>query len=160
MTTPSTEMQDTAMAMNAALAAHGYCQADIGLYSAFQKAAGLFVDGFPGRNTMVQLQSTVAFAGGTAANVTIYPWTADANGGGQAAYDGVNAPTWAQWTSCSGGPSVVPPVVPPKVLPPIPISPPPSSSGSGSGPLPYIIGAVVVAGALAAYTYSKKKRKH
>lgn len=36
-----------------------------------------------------------------------------------------------------------------------------STAGGGTGPLPYIVGAIVVAGALAAYTYSKKHhRRH
>jgi hypothetical protein len=67
--------------------------------------------------------------------------------------------------NCFGGPATPPaPIVPPPgVLPPVPVNPPsstPSTSSTGVGPLPYIIGAVVVAGALAAYTYSRKKRKH
>lgn len=155
--TPTTEMQNAAKAVNDALSLHGYCQTDQPLYKAYQVAAGLTPDGFPGRNTMVSLQAALSFAGIAPANVTIYPWTADANGGGDAAYDGVNAPTLAQWTSCSGGPSPVTP--PPGVLPPVPVSPPASTSSSGVGPLPYIIGAVVVAGALAAYTYSKKRKR-
>jgi len=35
-----------------------------------------------------------------------------------------------------------------------------SSGSSGVGPLPYIAVGVIVAGALAAYTYSKRKKRH
>jgi hypothetical protein len=56
--------------------------------------------------------------------------------------------------NCFGGSVVIPP---PGVNPsPTPVIPNGTSASSGTGPLPYIIGAVVVAGALAMYTYSRK----
>ena len=65
--------------------------------------------------------------------------------------------------NCFGGPAQPVPIDPPPSpgpLPPLPVGPPATQASSGSGPLPYIIGAVVVAGALAAYTYSNKKKGH
>ena len=160
----TTALQVAAQAMNDALVAHGYCQADQGLYSAFQSAAGFTADGFPGQNTMVALRQTLTSAGLSMANVTVYPWTGDANGGGQAAYDGINAPTWSEWTSCSGGPSVIPPVVPPPVVPTIPTivvpGTAPAKTAASSSNLPWILGGLVlVAGSFAAYTYSKKRKR-
>jgi hypothetical protein len=61
--------------------------------------------------------------------------------------------TTAVPANCFGGPA----------QPPAPDGTLPTNNSpvsTGVGPLPYIIGAVVVAGALAAYTYSKKSRRH
>jgi hypothetical protein len=80
------------IAMNAALAAHGYKIADMPLYMAFQRVAGLNVDGFPGTNTMTKLGQVLTAAGVSMANVRMYPWST--TGG----YDGKNAPTMQEWT--------------------------------------------------------------
>ena len=87
----------TATAMAAALSAHGYKQADQPIYMAFQSAMGSAADGFPGSGTMGKLQSVLSSAGIPMPNVTIYPW--HASGG----YDGVNAPTSAEWYGTGGG---------------------------------------------------------
>lgn len=95
-----------AAAMNAALIAHGYVRSDQPIYAGFQvKAGDLTVDGFPGTHTMNRLRGVLP--AGTMANVQIYPWlaTTPSNATGQAAYDGVNAPTWAQWTGQGTGPA-------------------------------------------------------
>jgi hypothetical protein len=85
-------LQAAAVAMNDALGAHGYKQADQGLYRAFQKAAGLGADGFPGTHTMNALAQTLHDMGLIIAPVTVYPWSSSRG------YDGVNAPTMAEWT--------------------------------------------------------------
>jgi len=86
-----TPVQHAAQAMNAALAGHGYKLTDQGLYKAFQSAAGLTADGFPGEGTMAVLKSSLGTMGTSLAPVKVYPWK---SGG---AYDGVNAPTLAEW---------------------------------------------------------------
>lgn len=63
---------------------------------------------------------------------------------GYPALAGETAP--AGCVSQGGGPTPLPPTVV-------------STAGVGSSPLPYIVGAIVIAGALAAYTYSHKKRR-
>lgn len=89
-----------AVAMNNALAAHGYKKSDQGLYGAFQSAAGLSpVDSFPGTNTMNALFLSLAAQNIAPANVKIYPWKSSG------AYDGVNAPTLAEWLGTSAGPA-------------------------------------------------------
>jgi len=63
--------------------------------------------------------------------------------------------------NCFGGPVPHPtPPTPPGPLPPVPAPGGGSSASSGVGPLPYLAAALLVAGALAAYTYSKKKGRH
>lgn len=101
-----TPLLAAAIAMNNLLAAHGYKQGDQPLYRAFQSAAGLTPDGFPGAGTMAALQNALSPAGITLAAVKIYPW---ASGG---AYDGVNAPTLAEWQGAGGGASPNPPPLP------------------------------------------------
>jgi hypothetical protein len=91
-----TPVQAAAVSMNNALAGHGYKLVDQPLYKAFQSAAGLVNDGFPGTHTMGVLQSVLAAIPQPFANVPVYPWHAAP---GTSGYDGVNAPTWAQWTS-------------------------------------------------------------
>jgi hypothetical protein len=87
-----------ATAMANALNAHGYKQADQGLYKAFQRSMGSSSpDGFPGAGTMSKLQSVLSSAGIPMPNVKIYPWHA---AGG---YNGVNAPTSAEWYGSGGG---------------------------------------------------------
>jgi Putative peptidoglycan binding domain len=96
-TPAQTPLQVAALAMNEALKAHGYRKADQALYVAFQKAAGLGADGFPGTHTMTSLSSALSTMGQTIAPVKVYPWSATG------AYDGVNAPTQAEWGGGGGG---------------------------------------------------------
>jgi peptidoglycan hydrolase-like protein with peptidoglycan-binding domain len=96
-------LQLAAIAMNAALSAHGYKQSDQPLYRAFQSAAGLGADGFPGSNTMHALAGVLQAMGQSVAPVKVYPWSS--RGG----YDGVNAPTQAEW---SGAPRARPAAAP------------------------------------------------
>jgi hypothetical protein len=108
----------TATAMNSALAAHGYKQADQGLYMAFQRAMGLTADGYPGTGTMGKLAAVLSAQGIPMAQVPIYPWRAGA-------WDGKNAPTAASWSGASATPTPGAPVV----------MPPPNPSG-GAAPIP------------------------
>ena len=80
--------------MNSALIAHGYKRTDMPLYAAFQRAAGLSADGFPGTRTMNALQGVLSGIGVPMAPVKIYPWHSMP---GTSGYDGVNAPTLAEW---------------------------------------------------------------
>jgi hypothetical protein len=94
-------LNDAASAMNSALKAHGYVRTDQPIYAGFQLMAGdLTVDAFPGTNTINRLKGVLTAMGVTFASVPVYPWHATTTGGltGIAAYDGTNAPTWAQWT--------------------------------------------------------------
>ncbi len=86
-----TPLQKAAAAMNLLLNQHGYKQADQPIYKAFQQAAGLGADGFPGSGTMGKLISVLNSMGVQVAPVKVYPWH---SAGG---YDGVNAPTQAEW---------------------------------------------------------------
>lgn len=86
------EINAAAVAMNNALIAHGYRASDMALYEAFQADVGLKADGYPGTATMTQLKDVLFAMGIEIAPVPVYPWSA--SGGG---YDGVNAPTAAQW---------------------------------------------------------------
>jgi hypothetical protein len=135
------DVNATATAMNDALLAHGYKQADMGLYKSFQSAAGLTADGFPGSNTMQALFDTLAAAGQLPAPVKIYPWLST----GQ--YDGVNAPTLGEWQPAATptGPQRTPTVV---------------VTGDAPNYGPIIIGAAVVGGlGLIAYAWHKKKHR-
>jgi murein L,D-transpeptidase YcbB/YkuD len=87
-------LQQAAANMNAALAASGYRKSDQPTYKAFQHAAGMTADGYPGPHTMSALATTLQSAGMTIAPVHVYPWHAAA---GNSGYDGVNAPTLAEW---------------------------------------------------------------
>ena len=89
----STPVQAAAVAMNNQLMLFGYRLKDQGIYKAFQAAAGSTADGYPGAGTMGKLAGVLATMGMTMAPVTIFPWKS--TGG----YDGVNAPTSAQWNS-------------------------------------------------------------
>lgn len=154
----------TATAMNNALLSRGYCQSDMGLYKAFQTFAQLTADGFPGQNTMGTLKQYLEFNHITPANVPVYPWTLDANGGGQAAYDGVNAPEWDSWINCTGAPAPAPSPAPSPTPSPPPApspspTPTPSSTSQTVGPLPWLIGGAIVVTAFAAWTYSGQKHK-
>jgi hypothetical protein len=115
-----TPLQQAAHAMNQALLARGYKQTDMPLYSAVQRLGGArVVDGFPGTGTMTGiLQPALAGIGETMAPVRIYPWHGMP---GTTGYDGVNAPTWAQWTG-----SVAPAPAPAPVSLPTIVAPPPA----------------------------------
>jgi peptidoglycan hydrolase-like protein with peptidoglycan-binding domain len=122
-----------ATAMNSALAAHGYKQADQGLYMAFQRAMGLTADGYPGTGTMGKLRAVLTSAGIPMASVPVYPWRAGA-------YDGVNAPTAASWTGAAATPAPPPPPSAPPSAPPgggaAPAPSAPSAPSAGGGTLP------------------------
>jgi murein L,D-transpeptidase YcbB/YkuD len=97
--TPTTPVQVAANNMAVALQSNGYRLSDQAIYKAFQAAQGLTQDGFPGTNTMNALQSvmqsygaTWPFTDGYTTNtIVVYPWSASGT------YDGVNAPTSAEW---------------------------------------------------------------
>jgi hypothetical protein len=91
-----TPLQQAANDMNVALAGHGYHVTDQPLYRSFQSLAfpGSVPDGFPGTHTMTALGSVLASAGLTMAPVHVYPWR---SAPGTSGYDGVNAPTLAEW---------------------------------------------------------------
>lgn len=128
-----------AIAMNQALSAHGYKQADQGLYRAFQSAAGLTADGFPGTGTMSALQDALAQSGITIAAVKVYPWHSSG------AYDGVNAPTLAEWQG--GGVSPSPSPSPPLPSPtPTPTKPATASMSTGATVGVVALAAVVIGG--------------
>jgi hypothetical protein len=100
--------------------------------SAFNTAGGsprLAVDGLYGPKSSAALQSVITASGG--ANVDLA---------------GETAPAGCVNQGGGGGPIVVPPVVV-------------STAGGGTGALPYLVGAIVIAGAFAAYTYSKKHHR-
>lgn len=123
-----------AVAMNNALLAHGYRRLDQAIYAGFQLADGhLTVDAFPGTNTMNELRTQLAALSPpvTMAPVTVYPWLATTASGatGQAAYDGVNAPSWSSWTGAGTTPAVA------------------TASAAGSGGLIAAIAAVAMVGA-------------
>jgi len=97
-------VQQAALAMRNALVAHSYKKVDQPLYVAFQAAAGISpTDGFPGAGgTMPKLDQVLAtFGASLPAGFPRYPWHSRTPSGatGTAAYDGVNAPTWASWTA-------------------------------------------------------------
>ena len=97
--TPSgamTPAQQAAHNMNSALIAHGYKRVDMPIYGAFQRSVGLEADGYPGAGTMTALSRALVTMGERMASVQRYPWHAKP---GTSGYDGVNAPTWAEWTS-------------------------------------------------------------
>jgi hypothetical protein len=97
--TPQTARQTAAFNVSAAIGGNGYRQSDQAIYSAYQAAAGLTADGFPGTNTMNALASDLQsfgqawpFVDGfTGDNVVVYPWLSTGN------YDGTNAPPAAEW---------------------------------------------------------------
>ena len=111
-------VQNAAFTMNAALGTRGYKKSDMGLYRAFQSAAGLGADGYPGTGTMNALASALtSIPGGIGlAPVKVYPWSS--KGG----YDGINAPTNAEWSGSAsahgefGAEGTTVPADPPTVL--------------------------------------------
>jgi len=93
---PTTSRQAAANAMNNELArVGGFRLYDQPVYKAYQSAAGLTTDGFPGTHTMNSLATDVAAMGGTLASVPIFAWKSRT--GTMQDYDGVNAPTAAEW---------------------------------------------------------------
>lgn len=118
---PGSATLSAAQAMNAALLAHGYKQADQVLYRAFQRSAGLPADGFPGLHTMAVLAQVLQGAGQAIAPVHQYPWSSSGP------YDGVNAPTQAEWT---GG------AVPAPAPRPVPMPGTPGTMPAGGFPAP------------------------
>ena len=117
-----TPLQHAAVAMASALNAHGYKQADQPIYRAFQKAAGTSQDGFPGTGTMGLLRNALASIAPPVPmpNVPIYPWHSKP---GTSGYDGVNAPTWLQWTG-QALPTPGPAPAPTPIAPVAPLGPP------------------------------------
>ena len=88
---PTDARRQAAINMNTALSAHGYKKADMPLYMAYQRLAGLTADGYPGQKTMQSLTIDLTAAGQSLAPVHVYTWSS--SGG----YDGVNAPTVQEW---------------------------------------------------------------
>lgn len=119
ITDPQT--QADAAQMNDALIAHGYKESDMPIYAAFQEDAGLTTDGFPGPQTMKELGDVLFAMHVEMANVPIYPWVSKP---GTSGYDGINAPTLAEWT---GNANAVPTPAP---------TPAPSGGQSTSEPVP------------------------
>ncbi len=93
--TQATPAARAATAMGVALAASGYRLKDQPIYKAFQRygMGNANPDGFPGPKTMTALKTALDALGVSMPPVPIYPWLASG------AYDGVNAPTVAQWNS-------------------------------------------------------------
>lgn len=90
-----TPLQAAAVAMASALNAHGYKRADQGIYRAFQSAARTTADGYPGTGTMGKLRAALASLSLPMPSVQVYPWRSMP---GTSGYDGVNAPTWIDWS--------------------------------------------------------------
>lgn len=101
LSNPTAE-ETAAQAMLTALEAHGYKQSDMGLYKAFQAAAGLTADGYPGTKTIEELKNVIFGLGLTFPDLTEYPWLS--SGG----YDGVNAPLWSDWAPGQPEPETTP----------------------------------------------------
>lgn len=172
---------DAAIAMNDALAAHGYNVGDQGLYRAYESAAGLKPDGYPGQGTITKLFADLAAAGIAHAAVAVYPWK-------KGAYDGVNAPPSSEWYAAppAEGPGFVampetpapatpssPSALPalPAPLPPFTPAPSPSTPAApGTHPIvvahsydnPWVwgIGLAVAGGVAYGLTKWAKKRRH
>jgi len=137
MAIDDTSLQNAAIALFDDLSSNGCQQVASASVSTFQSAynasagGSLAVDGLYGAQSSAALQAVM---NGNSSNSALANQTAPAG-------------CVAQGGGGGGGGGNIPVVV--------------SSGSSGVGPLPYIIGAVVIAGALAAYTYSKKKhRRH
>lgn len=149
---------DAATAMNNALLAHGYKQADMGLYQAFQSSQGLVDDGYPGTNTMTALKD-VLFQNGSVeiAPVTVYPWLSQANYG-QYPWDGINAPTMAEWDPGSSGGGGGGTVVTPTVVVPgtVPAS---SSTGMSQNAKLALIGAGLLGAGIIGYALYRRNKK-
>lgn len=104
--TPTTPVQVAAQAMATDLQANGYRLSSQSVYKAFQSAAGLSADGFPGSGTMSALASALQSYGAsypfvdgfTKQTIVTYPWLATcAAGSGDVCYNGSDAPPLAEW---------------------------------------------------------------
>jgi hypothetical protein len=135
------DINAAAIAMNSALAAHGYKQVDMPLYKNFQAAAGLGVDGYPGSDTMYQLQTVLDPLGVTPAPVKLYPWRA--TGG----YDGINAPSSAEWYGAAPAPRPAP-------------APLRASVMGGSSTTALLIAALAAAGFVGYREFKKHRARH
>jgi hypothetical protein len=140
---------------NAINNAGGFRDVDMPIYEAFQQAAGLTVDGFPGPNTIQALAQNLAAQGlqivqsAYRSDGTPYPWV----GNSCANYDGTNAPALSQWcsgasgagnTGCCGGatPGPSPSPQPSPGPSPGPTPPATASTSSGGGTALLILGAL------------------
>ena len=96
-TTPSGQpilTGDPVVDMAAMLAWTGYRMVDMPIYASAQKSlGGLKSDGYPGRHTMAALSNALGGKNIPMPNVPVYPWYGPPDG----QYDGVNAPTLAEW---------------------------------------------------------------
>jgi hypothetical protein len=126
-----TPLQAAAVAMSNALTRNGYRLADQAIYKQFQSLARISADGFPGTGTMGQLRTVLSSMGLPMPPVPVYPWKAGPG------YDGVNAPTSAQWYGrAAPAPAPAPgPVAP--MGPPGPVQPYPGT-GAWQTNAPYI----------------------
>jgi peptidoglycan hydrolase-like protein with peptidoglycan-binding domain len=111
-----TPLQAAAVAMSNALTRNGYRLADQPIYKQFQTLAGTAADGFPGTTTMGLLQRALASMTPPLPMppVPIYPWKAAPG------YNGVNAPTSAQWYGTAPAPGPAPASGPPAPVQPYP----------------------------------------
>jgi peptidoglycan hydrolase-like protein with peptidoglycan-binding domain len=92
---PTTALQQAAVAVNDDMNSEGYSVNGVPLYKAFQTAAGLTADGYPGTNTYNALISALASINPPVApSSNLNPaYTFSAAGG----YNGTTAPTEQQW---------------------------------------------------------------
>jgi hypothetical protein len=88
-----TELKRTAHTMNAAIAQNGYSAADVPIYQAFQTAAGLKADGWPGQGTYNALVAALKTIPETPSS-NLNPNYTFMNPPG---WNGVSAPTTTQW---------------------------------------------------------------
>jgi len=122
---------NSAVVMNEALKLRGYKKSDMVIYKGFQQKAGLAADGYPGTSTMLKLETVLKGGGQQMAPVRVYPWRATG------AYDGVNAPTAAEWNGTavpSTSPVARPAGQPPPAAAPPQPSPPPIRPASYTVP--------------------------
>lgn len=95
-TAPTTPRQVAAVAMvNELNRVGGFREYDQPIYKAYQSAAGLTVDGFPGTHTMNSLFTDAAALGIDPPPVPVFAWKART--GTLQDYDGVNAPLASEW---------------------------------------------------------------
>jgi peptidoglycan hydrolase-like protein with peptidoglycan-binding domain len=97
---PTTPLQTAAVAMNDDMNANGYLQTSMPVYKAFQTAAGLTADGYPGTNTYNALLAALA-----SINPPVTPssnWNPAYTFAAATGWDGVHAPTESVWYANSG----------------------------------------------------------
>lgn len=141
---------DPAVDMRSMLNWTGYRMIDQPLYKAFQASVpGLTTDGYPGPHTMAALTTVLAQKGLTPPNVPTYPWLGPPHG-----YDGVNAPTAAQWGRGAPAKNAANPATPPAGtaggstdMNVQPTGQNVQTAGNAPGPAPTITGALGAAGA-------------